>query len=86
MVAACILALHSPDGSELLVQSDTIRVVKPIQNQHREHVAPGTNSVLYLGVRAAGFGVMETAAQVLQMLRDCPDANHPKKETTARHG
>jgi hypothetical protein len=70
--AVCILTFHSPDGSELILQSDVIRVVRPILNQHREHVAAGTNSVLYLGIRPAGFGVVETAAQALQMIRDCP--------------
>jgi hypothetical protein len=71
MIAACVLVFHSPDGTELLVQSDTIRVVKPISDQHREHVAAGTNSVIYTGVRQAGFGVVETAAEVFQMVRDC---------------
>jgi hypothetical protein len=73
-IAVCILVLHAPDGSELLVQSDIIRVIRPITAAHREHVAPGTNSVLYLGVRQAGFAVIETAAQVLQLVRDCPQA------------
>ena len=68
---ACVLVFHSPDGSELLVQSDIVRVIRPITAPYREHVAPGTGSVLYLGVRQAGFAVTETAAQVLQMIRSC---------------
>jgi hypothetical protein len=66
-----MLVFHSPDGSELLVQSDIVRVIRPITQAHREHVAPGTGSVLYLGVRQAGFAVSETAATVLQMIRGC---------------
>jgi hypothetical protein len=73
-----MLVFHSPDNTELLVQSDIIRVIRPITAPHREHVAVGTNSVLYLGVRQAGFGVVETAGQVLQMIRDC--------ETSQRSG
>lgn len=55
------------------MQSDIIRVIRPITSAHREHVAPGTNAVLYLGVRQAGFAVIETAATVLQMVRDCKE-------------
>ena len=69
---ACLLTFHSPDGSRLLVESGIIKVIRPIEPAHSEHVAPGTRSVLYLGVRPAGLGIVETAAQVLKAIEDCP--------------
>ena len=67
----CLLVFHSPDGSELWVESDIIKVIRPVGNAHREHIAPGTHSVLYLAVRPAGFGLTETAAQVLRKIESC---------------
>jgi hypothetical protein len=70
LVAACVLALHSPDGSDFFVlRADIIRVVRPVAG-YREHVAPGTGSILYLG-GPRGFAVSEAPAQIMQMVRDC---------------
>ena len=66
----CMLTLHAPDGSELLVQSENISVIRPIAGAHREQVAAGTGSVLYLGGRP--IGIKETAAQVRALIADCP--------------
>jgi hypothetical protein len=65
---SCVLTFHSPDGSELFVYSDTIRLIRKIEPHHQQHVAPGTRSVIYLGVRPNGFGVVETVPQVLRMI------------------
>ena len=69
---ACLLVFHSPDGTELWVASDVIKVIRPVGVAHREHVAPGTRSVVYLaGVRSAGWGVVESAEQVKAMVAGC---------------
>jgi hypothetical protein len=75
-IAVCMLAFHSPDGSELLILSDMIRAIKPAVRAYHNHLAPGTNSVIYLGIRPNGFGVRETPLQILQIIRDC-DAHGP---------
>ena len=70
---ACLLVFHAPDGSELWVESEVVKVIRPVGVAHREHVAPGTRSVLYLaGVRQAGWGVVESAAEVRRMVMGCP--------------
>jgi hypothetical protein len=77
-IAVCLLTFHSPDGSELLISSDTIKAIKPAA-QHHGHLADGTNSVIYLGVRPNGFGIQETTHQVLAIIHSCEElANkHP---------
>lgn len=67
----CLLVLHSPDGSPLLVFSNSVRVVRPVAHEHglRSHVAKNTNSVVYSG--GQNFGVSETAVMILQKLRAC---------------
>lgn len=70
MVAVCMLILHSPDGTALLVDSDTF-TVRQIDPRHQDHVAKGTNSVIYLNFRPNGFGVKETIEQISDMIRKC---------------
>lgn len=65
---ACVLTLHAPDGSELLILSDAIRAIRPINARHHDHVAQGIHSVLYIGVTPNGFGVTETAPEILEMM------------------
>jgi hypothetical protein len=69
-VAVCMLTFHGPDGSELLVLSDTIKAIKPAGAHHR-HLTGGTNAVIYLGIRPNGFGIHETPEEALQIIRDC---------------
>ena len=71
MALGCLLVFHSPDGTELWVESDIIKVIRPVGASHREHIAPGTQSILYLGVRPAGFGITEPAQQVLGKIGTC---------------
>jgi len=65
---ACLLVFHSPDGSELLVEKSSIRIVKPIGSKHHDHIAAGTSSVVYTGVRPNGFGITESTKDVVRML------------------
>jgi hypothetical protein len=73
-----MLTFHGPDGSELLIVSDTIRAIKSA-GAHHGHLSAGTNAVLYLGIRPTGFGVHETPEQALQIIRDCEELarKHP---------
>jgi hypothetical protein len=68
---ACLLTFHSPDGSELLIASDSIKAIKPAAPQHHRHLTEGTNAVIYVGVRSTGFGVHETLEEAMQLVRDC---------------
>lgn len=74
----CLLVLHSPDGSPLLVFSNSVRVVRPVTHHKgvREHVAKNTNAVVYLGFQ--NFGVAETAAKILLDLRACEQKAPPQ--------
>jgi hypothetical protein len=77
-VAVCMLTFHGPDGSELLVLSDTIKAIRPA-GAHHGHLVTGTNSVIYLGIRPTGFGVHETPEEALQIIRSCEEfeRKHP---------
>jgi hypothetical protein len=66
---ACLLVFHSPDGSEILVEKAAIKVIKPIDTKHHDHIAAGTGSIVYTGVRPNGFGIMETTRDVVSMIK-----------------
>lgn len=67
----CLLVLHSPDGSRIIIESSTINVVRPVTTSTRDHVAPNTHTVIYAGVRPNGFGVREQLAEVVRMMSEC---------------
>jgi hypothetical protein len=71
VLLACLLTFHSPDGGELLIGSDAIKAIKPAEPQHHRHLAEGTNTVVYIGVRSTGFAVRETLEETMQLIRDC---------------
>lgn len=71
--AVCLLTFHSPDGLELLVRSDEIKAIKPVDNVNALHLAPKTHSIIYLGVRPNGFGVIENTQEILRQIRECRD-------------
>lgn len=65
----CLLVFHSPDGTEVLVEKNAIKVVKPVNQKHHDHIVTGTSSVVYTGVRPNGFGIMETTGDVVKMIK-----------------
>lgn len=67
----CLLVLHSPDGSELVIENAEIRAVRQIGPQYHDHLPKGTNAVIYLGVRPNGFGVKETVQAIEDMKKGC---------------
>ena len=71
-IAFCIITFHSPDGTELFVQADTIRIVRPIvTDKHEGLVVKGINSIIYTGVRPNGFGIKEHPDEVIKAIKDC---------------
>jgi hypothetical protein len=73
-VASCVVVLHSPNGAQLIIPSgEDIKVMRPVGEAAQEHVAEGTHSVIYLGVRPNGFGVKESVEQIEAMIEACND-------------
>ena len=68
-VLPCLLVFHSPDGTEILVEKAAIKVVRPIDQKHHDHIAAGTAAVVYTGVRPNGFGIMESTGDVVKMIK-----------------
>jgi hypothetical protein len=64
----CLLLFRSPDGTLLFVERDAITVFKPIPAKRRDRLAPKTHAVIYLGVKATGFGIAETVDEVMRMI------------------
>lgn len=60
---------HSPDGTQLVIDSAAIQIVRPVTTGNREHVTKGTHSVVYVGGK--GVGVMETPTEVVRMIKEC---------------
>ena len=65
----CLVLFHSPDGSKLLLESEAINAVRPIDSRHQPHVTKGVNSVVYVG--SQGYGVKETTQDVLTRIDEC---------------
>lgn len=66
----CFLMVHSPDGHELWLDVDAVSAVQPV-TRHQDHIVIGTNTVVYTA--AQKFGVRETDAAVLKLIKDCRD-------------
>ena len=67
----CLLFLHSPEGSQIIIESGTINVLRPVTASARDHVAANTHTVIYAGVRPNGFGVREHVAEIVRMMGEC---------------
>jgi hypothetical protein len=71
---ACLAIFHTPDGFELRVDTRHIAAVRPAAHV-KQHLAPGTNSVVY--VTTNNFGIVETVDQAQQAIRNCVDGDPP---------
>lgn len=67
---ACIILLHSPDGSELRVESRNLTAVRVLPHNFKEQVAPGTKTIVY-STGAQKFGVLETPEEIGNMIAGC---------------
>ena len=66
--AACLAIFHSPDNSELRVETQHIQAVRPA-DAAQQNLAPGTGAIIYVGSQK--FGVVESAAEIDQIIKDC---------------
>ena len=62
---------HTPDGGLLSVETTHITALRPASSGIKEHVAPGTNTILYVGAKT--WGITETIEQAKEAVRDCVD-------------
>jgi hypothetical protein len=62
---------HTPDGKLLSVQTKHITAVRPVTESSKSHLAPGTNSVIYVG--SEKFAITETREEADEAIRDCVD-------------
>jgi hypothetical protein len=67
---ACIAIFHTPDGQALSVDTRHITALRTAAHI-KEHLAPGTNTVLYVTTKS--FGVVETVDQARDAIRNCTD-------------
>jgi hypothetical protein len=66
----CLILFHSSDGSVVWIKSSAITVVKPIPAKHRDHLAGGTQAVIYT-VSGRTFGVLEADEDVVGAVDAC---------------
>lgn len=70
----CMAILHSPGGSvELRVVVNQITAMRPIEGVHKQHVAHGSNSLIFAGGQK--FTVEETLDQVQDAIHHCIDGD-----------
>lgn len=74
ILLSCLIMLHSPDGTGLLIGTNEI-VVREIDPKHQDHVAKGTNSVVYTNTKQNGMGVKETLKEVTGLIDKCRESN-----------
>lgn len=51
------------------VESQHIAAIRPVSDQIKEHVAPGTKALVYVG--AHKFGITESLEQAEEMVENC---------------
>lgn len=68
-LALCLIALTSPDGSQLWIESHNIVAIRAAAH-YQGHVAPGTRTLLF-GAGGKGYGVTEDPATVAMRMREC---------------
>ena len=64
----CLIVVHSPDGSELRIDTNHILAVRPAAGVS-EHVAKGTNTLIYTGGKV--FGVTEGFDDAINQIEQC---------------
>jgi hypothetical protein len=69
-IIACIAIFHTPDGQALSVDTRHIAALRPAIHV-KEHLAPGTNTVLYVSTKT--FGITETIDQARSAIHNCTD-------------
>jgi hypothetical protein len=68
VTVSCLAIFHSPDNRELRIETQHIQAVRPA-DAAQQHLAPGTAAIVYVGGQK--FGVVETTAEIEQIVRDC---------------
>jgi hypothetical protein len=63
---ACVVILHGPDGSRLLIQSRHLIGVREVTH---DHVAKGSHAVVY--TTDENWAVTETGKEVAEKLEHC---------------
>lgn len=64
----CLVAFHTPDGRVIKIDTHHIMAVRTAEAV-KQHLAPGTNTVLYVG--AQNFGVTESPDEVQMLIDEC---------------
>ena len=64
----CLIVLHAPDGSDLTVQTPQIVALRPVENAVKQHVAPGSKTVVITSAQT--FAVLENITQI-EILMEC---------------
>ena len=75
MTMTCLAVFHTPDNRELRIETQHLQAVRPA-DAAQQHLAPGTAAILYVGGQK--FGVIETTAEIEQIIRDCVTNGEPQ--------
>lgn len=68
-ILLCLVVFHAPDGSLVSVEKAHIAAIRPVTDQIKEHVAPGTHALVYVGQHK--FGITESLEEAETMLESC---------------
>lgn len=66
---ACLVVFHAPDGSLVSVEKAHISALRPVSEAVKEHLAPGTKTLVYVGQHK--FGITESLDEAETMLEQC---------------
>lgn len=69
---SCIIALHSPDGTELRFEAHNFTAIQALPHGYKQHVAHGTKTIVY-GSGGNKFGVTETPEEIAALAAKCGD-------------
>jgi uncharacterized protein YlzI (FlbEa/FlbD family) len=72
LATGCFITVHGPNGKDpMRVDASSIFIVRPSTPSIEPHVAPGTNTILY--VNGHKFGIHETVEEVEEMIERCEE-------------
>jgi hypothetical protein len=70
LAVLCLILFHSSDGSVVWIKSSAITVVKPIPAHQQDHLARGTQAVIYT-MTGKTFAVREADEDVVGAVDAC---------------
>lgn len=69
LLLACLVVFHAPDGTLVSVEKQHIAAIRPVSEAAKEHLAPGSRALVYVGSHK--FAITETLDEAEAIMEQC---------------